>query len=220
MIGDKDDQFARLKALMPRGWYGDDTTIIDALLQGIAYAKAFAWSLIAYVASQTRIKTATDGFLDMIAADFFGDKVQRKAGQGDDSFRNTIVINMFRERATRAALVKVLTDLTGRAPLVFEPMRPMDTGSYGGPMIGYGVAGGYGSMLHPFQAFVTVYRPTGTGIPNVAGYGVSTGGYSTPSQSEYASMDMVQGNVTDADIYAAIDSVKPVGTTIWTQITN
>jgi hypothetical protein len=218
-IGDQQDQFQRIKALIPK-WFSDDTPVLDALLRGFAYAKSFVYGLIVYAALQTRIKTATDGWLDMIAADFFGAALLRQSNQSDASFRNRIIINLFRERATRNGLVKVLTDLTGRAPAIFEPQRPLDTGSYGGPLIGYGVAGGYGSMLLPFQAFVTAYRPTGTGIPNVAGYGISTGGYSQGSQAELASMSMIQGAVTDADIYAAIDSVKPVGTTIWTRIAN
>lgn len=217
--GDQQDQFQRIKSLITK-WFSDDTPVLDALLRGFAYAKSFVYGLIVYAALQTRIKTATDGWLDMIAADFFGSSLLRKSGQSDASFKNRIIINLFRERATRNGLVRVLTDLTGRAPVVFEPQRPLDTGSYGGPLIGYGVAGGYGSMMLPFQAFVTAYRPTSTGIPNVAGYGVSTGGYSRASQAEIASMNMIQGAVTDDDIYAAIDSVKPVGTTIWTRIAN
>ncbi len=35
-----------------------------------------------------------------------------------------------------------------------------------------------------------------------------------------ASLSQIQGAVTDADIYAAIDSVKPVGTVVWTRISN
>lgn len=217
--GDQTDIFGRIKALIPR-WFSDSTPVLDALLRGFAYAKSFVYGLIVYAALQTRIKTATDGWLDMIAADFFGSSLLRKSGQSDASFRNRIIINLFRERATRNGLVKVLTDLTGRAPAVFEPQRPLDTGSYGGPLIGYGMAGGYGSMLLPFQAFVTAFRPSSTGIPNVAGYGVSTGGYGQASQAELASMNMIQGSVTDADIYAAINSVKPVGTTLWTRISN
>ncbi|WP_045736812.1 hypothetical protein [Xanthomonas sp. MUS 060] len=217
--GDQSDVFGRIKALIPR-WFSDSTPVFDSLLRGFAYAKSFVYGLIVYAALQTRIKTATDGWLDMIAADFFGSSLLRKSGQSDASFRNRIIINLFRERATRNGLVKVLTDLTGRAPVVFEPQRPIDTGSYRGPLIGYGVAGGYGSMLLPYQAFVTVFRPSSTGIPNVAGYGISTGAYRRASQAEIASMNMIQGAVTDSDIYAAIDSVKPVGTTIWTRISN
>lgn len=217
--GDQSDILQRLKATLPR-WFGDSTPILDALLQGLAWAGSFVYSLISYARLQTRIKTATDGWLDMIAADFFGSFLSRAANQSDASFRARIIINLFRERATRGGVIKVLQDLTGRTPLVFEPQRPMDTGAYSAPNSGYGMAGGYGSLLLPCQAFVTAFRPTGTGIPLVAGYGISTGGYGVASRAELASMDMIQGAVTDADIYAAIDSVKPAGTTLWTRITS
>lgn len=224
MTGDQNDVFLRLKATLPR-WFGDSTPILDAVLQGLAWAGAFIHSLYAYVKLQTRIKTATDGWLDMVAADFFGTALLRQSNQSDASFRARIIINMLRERATRTGIVKVLEDLTGRTPLVFEPARPADTGSYGGPTIGYGMAGGYGSILLPFQAFVIAYRPASTGIPLVAGYGLANygatyggpGGYGVGA-IEYASQDMVLGAVNDADIYAAIDSVKPAATIIWTRI--
>lgn len=217
--GDQSDILQRLKATLPR-WFGDSTPILDALLQGLAWAGSFVYSLISYARLQTRIKTATDGWLDMIAADFFGSSLSRAANQSDTSFRARIIINLFRERATRGGVIKVLQDLTGRTPIVFEPQRPADTGAYSAPNSGYGVAGGYGSLLLPCQAFVNAFRPTGTGIPLVAGYGISTGGYGVASRAELASMDMIQGAVTDADIYAAIDSVKPAGTTLWTRITS
>lgn len=217
--GDQSDILQRLKATLPR-WFGDITPLLDALLQGLAWAGSFVYSLISYARLQTRIKTATDGWLDMIAADFFGTFLSRTANQSDASFRARIIINLIRERATRTGVVKVLQDLTGRTPMVFEPQRPADTGAYSAPNSGYGMAGGYGSLLLPCQAFVTAYRPTGTGIPLVAGYGISTGGYGVASRAELASMDMIQGAVTDADIYAAIDSVKPAGTTLWTRITS
>jgi hypothetical protein len=217
--GDQSDIILRLKATLP-SWFGDNTPILDALLQGLAWAGSFAYSLISYAKLQTRIKTATDGWLDMIAADFFGSLLARAANQSDASFRARIIINLIRERATRKSIIAVLQDLTGRTPLVFEPQRPADTGAYSAPNSGYGVAGGYGSLLLPYQAFVTAYRPAGTGIPLVAGYGISTGGYGVASRADLASMDMIQRAVTDADIYAAIDSVKPSGTTVWTRITS
>lgn len=218
-IGDQQDLFQRIKALLPR-WFADSTPVLDALLGGFAGVKAFLYGLIGYARQQTRIKTATGGWLDITAADFFGAALQRQPGQSDTSLRARIMANLLRERATRAALTRVLTDLTGRAPVIFEPQRPLDTGSYGGPMAGYGVAGGYGSVRLPYQAFVTVLRPAGAGVSNVAGYAISTGGYGQASQAELASLDMIEGAVTDADIYAAIDSVKPAGTIIWTRISN
>lgn len=224
--GDQSDVLQRLKATLTR-WFGDSNPLLDALLQGLAWAGNFVYSLVSYAKLQTRIKTATDGWLDMIAADFFGASLVRAANQSDASFRARIIINLFRERGTRNSIIKVLQDLTGRTPLIFEPTRPADTGAYGTNSIGYGVAGGYGSMLLPYQGFVTAFRPTGSGVPNVGGYGLANygatnggpGGYGI-GQIEYASLSMVQGTVTDADIYAAIDSVHPEGTIAWTRISS
>ncbi|WP_230492836.1 hypothetical protein [Martelella alba] len=218
MTGDQSDMYARLRALLPAGWFGDDNPILDAVLYGCANSLSWAYTLYAYAVRQTRIKTATDGFLDLIAADFFGqDGLPRAANQGDASYLNKIVVNMFRERGTRKSVSSVLYDLTGRYPLIFEPERPADTGGYGAGA-GYRLGGGYGSLLMPYQAFVTAYRPVGTGIPSIAGYGISTSGYSVANQGEYASLDMVQGGVTDTDIYDAISSVKMEGTIAWTRI--
>ena len=216
-VGDSSDIFKRIKMLLPR-WFGDTTPILDAVLQGFAYSGSFIYSLYLYAKLQTRIKTATDGWLDLISADYFGSNLPRRTSQSDASYRARIIINIFRERATRNGITKVLIDLTGRAPTIFEPQRPADTGAYGGPTIGFGVAGGYGSILIPYQAFIKAFRPSSTGIPNVIGYGNSPGGYGVASQADYASLSQIQGAVTDADILAAIDSVKPVASIMWVQI--
>lgn len=219
--GDQNDITARLQQLTPHGWFANGAVPLrDALYQGAASALSFVFSLLAYVRSQTRIGTATDGFLDMIAGDFFGATLTRAAGQSDASLRSRIILGIFRERGTRNAVIKVLTQLTGRAPVIFESMRPADTGGYGVPVLGYGVAGAYGSMLLPMQAFVTAYRPVGAGVPSIAGYGISTAGYGVGSQGEYAALSMVQGALTDADIYAAIDNVRPAGYVIWARISS
>ena len=218
-VGDQSDLFKRIKMLLPR-WFGDTTPILDAVIQGLAYSGSFIYSLYVYAKLQTRIKTATDGWLDLISADYFGTSLPRKTSQSDASYRARIIINLLRERATRNGITKVLIDLTGRAPTIFEPQRPLDTGAYGGPLIGYSLAGGYGSMSIPFQAFVQAYRPSSSGIPNVIGYGATLGGYGAASQFEYASLSQIQGAVTDADILAAIDSVKPAATIIWTRISS
>lgn len=217
--GDVNDVATRIKALLPP-WFGDDDPVLDSLIAGFATALAFVYSLVAYAALQTRLATMTDGWLDLFAADFFGSTTKRAPNQSDGSFRTTIAANLFRERATRPGMVRALTDLTGQAPTIFEPRRPLDTGTYGGSYGGYGVAGGYGSLLLPYQAFITVKRPLASGIANVAGYGISTAGYGQASQAEYASLSMIETPVTDADIYATIDAVKPVGTIMWTRIAN
>jgi hypothetical protein len=130
--GDSNDMLERMQALLPRGWFGDSPTILTALLKGFAAILANVYAVLAYAKLQTRILTATDGFLDVISADFFGSNLPRRTGESDAAFRNRIVVNLFRERATRKAVIQVLTTLTGRAPLIVEPMRPADTGGYGG----------------------------------------------------------------------------------------
>ena len=216
--GDQADFVARIKAVLPGGWFRDDTPTLDAVLNGIAWALAQAYALAAYARLQTRISTATDGFLDLISFDYFGNALPRKSGENDDSFRPRILAQLFLERGTRRGLIRTLEILTGRTPKVFEPARPADTGGYNTNSCGYGLAGGYGSLLVPYQAFVTAYRPTGQGIPYIAGYNSPEGAYNTASQTEYANQSLIQGAVTDADIYAAIDAAKPAGTTIWTNI--
>lgn len=220
-IGDKTDIQARLQLALPKQWFQGDGPVIGSILGALATAWSWLYSLYAYIKLQSRILTASDGWLDVIAGDFFGSAIMRKAGQTDTSFRATIIINLFRERATRNAIILVLTQLTGRVPIIIEPQRPADTGAYSAPNSGYGSAGVYGSMLLPYQAFVKAFRPATSGIPMIAGYGNAPAGYGVTSQGgEYASMAMIQGAVQDADIYAAVSAVAPAASTLWTQISN
>jgi hypothetical protein len=216
--GDRSDMLQRIQALLPRGWFGDGPPILTALLTGFAAIYTNVYAVLAYARLQMRIVSSSDGFLDVVSADFFGTGLPRKANESDSAFRSRITVNLFRERATRKAVIQVLTTLTGRAPLIVEPRRPADTGGYSIPTSGYGVAGAYGSLLLPYQAFVTAYRPIGSGIPFVAGYSSTPSGYSVPSRGEYASLSMVINAVTDADIYAAVASVIPAGTITWLRI--
>ena len=225
--GDQNDMAGRLAALLPVSWFQGSVPVLSVLLAGLGNGLALVYSLTAYARLQTRIGTASDGWLDLISADFFGatpgsspgQALPRRTGELDSRYRARILAQLLRERATRNGMIGMLTVLTGRVPLVFEPERPADTGGWGGGC-GYGVAGGWGSVLLPAQVFVTAFRPTGTGVPIVAGYGIPTGAYATAGQAEYAAMAMIQGAVTDADIYAAVDATKPAGTTAWTSISS
>lgn len=216
--GDKNDILARLKAVLPP-WFPYVTPILDGLLSGPANALSFAYSLLAFGRLQTRLATISGGFLDLLAYDFFGLAFQRNLNEADAAFNARVKAEVFRPRATRAGLIKALTDLTGVAPVVFEPMRPLDTGAYGAPFCGYSRAGGYGSALMPYQALVNAYRPSTAGIPGVAGYRSAYGGYGVGA-IEYADMSYNVGQVTDAQIYARVASVQPVAAIAWTQISN
>jgi hypothetical protein len=213
--GDTSDILSRIKALLPTRWFPDVSPVLDALLSGPAWALSLIYSLIQYAQLQTRISTATDGFLDLISFDFFGGQLPRRAQEMDDPFRLRILATLLREKVTRNGMIAALVALTGRTPVIFEPARPEDTGAYGVNDIGYGVAGGYGSLQYPAQAFITAYRPSGSGIPFVAGYGSPSGGYSTPSYASWSSLSQIVGFVTDLDIYSAIAKTKAEGTTMW-----
>ncbi len=229
MTGDASDILTRLKAVLPSRWFGDETPVLDGMLAGLASGWAWVYSMLGYVIAQTRIAAATGVWLDIIAQDCFGNRLYRRAGQRDDPFRQRIQQELVRERGTRGSVVSTLIDLTGRAPHIFEPARITDTGAYGnasgaGGALGWGVTGGWGNLHLPLQCFITVYRPSGSGIASVSGWGNRSsasgiGAYGTGA-IEYASLDMVQGHVTDADIYQAVAEVMPVASIGWVQISN
>jgi hypothetical protein len=223
MIGDTNDMKARLTALLPLRWFHDTTPVTSAVLAGLSDGWTWLYGMLGYVGLQTRIATATDSFLDLISQDFLGAALPRRFGETDTAFRARIQRELLRPRATRPALVAELTDLTGRAPQVFEPARPADTGAWG-VALGYNAAGGWGSLMLPFQLFVTAFRPLGTGVPFVGGWGhlparPSGGGWNSGAM-EYASFAMVESQVTDADINSAIATTVPVAVTAWTRISN
>jgi hypothetical protein len=213
MTGDTDDMARRISALLPQGWFGDDTPILDAVLQGVGTAFSAFWMLLTFVICQTRIATASGMFLDMISGDFFGQSLFRYIDESDDAFRTRIAYALLRPRATRAAIVNALQQLTGRAPAIFEPSRTSDTGGYTIGGVGYGAGGGWGSLALPYQFFLTAYRPSGGGIAALAGYG--TGGIPV-----YGDLTMQAENVSDAIIQAAVPPLLPAGSTAWMRISN
>jgi hypothetical protein len=222
MIGDQADFQNRLKAMLPQSWFPDDAPILYCLLGALGSGWSLIYAMLKYVKSQTRIASASDLWLDLVAWDFFGRRLRRQPSEGDDALRSRIMLEMFRERATRSAVEAMLQDLTGRTPIIFEPARTSDTGGYTsfdgqGGGIAYNTAGGWGNLSLPFQCFVTAYRPNEGGIGQMTGWGGLTGGYGVGT-IEYASLDMVQAQVTDADIYSAITGVLPAATIGWTQI--
>lgn len=200
------------------------TPLLDAVLAGIGWMLSQTFSVIQYVRLQSRVSTATDVFLDIAARDYTGTRFERRANESDASFRQRLLAYLPPGEATRQAVITRLTALTGNVPTVFEPTQPMDTGAYGYGGLGYGVAGGYGSMALPFQAFVTVKRPVSQGVPNLAGYSgnasappYAPGGYGV-GLIAYSSISTAFSGVTDADIYQAVADTQPAGATVWTRI--
>ena len=216
MIGDGPDMAARLKSVLPVGWFSDSSPMLGGLLLGLGQGWSAVYGLIQFVQLQTRVATATGGFLDLISTDFFGAWLPRRSREQDQSFGKRIRQELLRPRATRSALQLALTELTGRAPVIFEPARTSDTGGYTAGGVAWGGAGvtgqgGWGSLLLPYQIFVTAYRPAGGGIALLAGYG--TGGLAA-----YGDLEMLTTLVSDSDIASAVTRILPAATIAWMRL--
>lgn len=213
--GDPADMQDRITATLPSGWFPDVAPVLSGLLAGAASVLASVYSLLQYAISQMRLQTMTEAWLDMFAADYFGDSLERFADETDAAYRARITVNLFRDKVTRAAVVSVLQDLTGHAPLIFEPGRPADAGAWGAAA-GWGVTGGWADRGMPFQFLVTARRPTPSGLQGAGGWGAS--GAWGAGGTEWGNLVQFQGAVTDAAIYAAIASVLPANTIAWTRL--
>jgi hypothetical protein len=210
-IGSTADMLNRLKAVLPSRWFPDSTPILDGVLTGLATTTSTLYAMLGYVRLQTRIATATDSFLDLAATDYCGGRISRAAAEPDPIFRARLQRELLRTRATRLAVSSALSDVTGRIPAIFEPQQPSDTGVYGA-MIGYGVAGAWGSLSMPFQSLVVAYRPFPSGSP--AWTGGPGPGAPAPGTA------LVTLPLADAAIYAAVARVMPIAATCWTAISN
>jgi hypothetical protein len=162
MIGDQDDMRSRLRLALPSRWFADTAPVLDGVLAGLGAAWAGLHGLLGLVRVQSRLLTSTEGFLDLSAQDLFGGRLPRRAGEADGSFRARIGRALHRGRATRAALLAAAAEEGAGAMRVFEPAQPRDTGVYGGPRLGWGVAGGWGSLAMPLECLAIVQRSAAT----------------------------------------------------------
>lgn len=221
MIGDRSDVIRRLRAVLPAGWFSDTAPVLDALLGGLAAASVQLFQFIEVSRLQQRLLTASGTWLDRWASDFLGQSLVRRRDEDDSLFRSRVRLEILRHRGTRSAVKSLLVDVTGRTPIIFEPRRPADTGSYGGRAdssstgLAYGICGGWGSLSLPYQMFVTAYRsPGATGLA-VGGWG--TGGYND-GFCTYGDLRIIRGATSDEEIHRAVASVLPVTATAWLRI--
>lgn len=225
--GDQNDILSRLQTYLPRGWFGDwsEAPVVGAVLNGVASVFAVTYTLIMFIWAQTRLATSIGGWIDLWAADFFGGDLPRKPNESDASYIARIKVALFQQKATRPAMISVLTQLTGSAPIIFEPNRPLDSGCLGantGVNSFCGVAR-MGSLACPYSALITAYRPLVSGGSAGAAYSnaIAISALNTPlSQSYTGSLADEVSAATDDDIYAAINATRPVATNIGVAITN
>lgn len=213
MTGDQIDIAARLKRYLPR-WFGystDPTPVLDALLGGLAAALAHLHALIEFARLQTRIATATGGWLDLAAFDFFGAAFKRFGNEPDGSYSRRIRQEVLRDRNTRNAIDAAVFDLTGRHPEVFEGWHAPTCGGYGTPGLVLGRVGRYGSRTAPFHVIVRAVRPVGYIIPNRGGWGSGTGGYGIGNFSFVDDTSLQGMGAREIDILNSIERVRAAG---------
>lgn len=207
----------RFKGLLPKDWLGQTAPVADALIGGICDSLDAVHDLYLYARDQTRIETASGFMLDLIAWDFLGGRLRRRDGQTDDAFREAILKEIFRPRASRPAMALALKDLTGVEPIIFEPANVNDTGAWGVAGMGWCAAGRWGSIANPYECWIDVQRPLGEGIEGANGWGDDSGGWGY-LLAEWVSLSMAKGPVTDDDIYDCIERTRPAGVRCWTRI--
>lgn len=212
------DMLTRQKAGLPRGWFPDVSPVLDALLTGATSVFQSSYDLLLYVGQQSRLSTASDGWLDLAAYDFLGLRFRRHSGQTDDSFRAALLAEIFRERVTRRGIEQAVEDLTGIEVRTFEPWNPTDCGGFDTGYLGWDMLGRWGAVDLPRQIFIALTQPLGAGIPNVGAFdGTGIGGFDTGAE-EYGDLSQVVGPVTDQNIYDTINATRAAGITAWVAI--
>lgn len=212
--GDQADMQQRVRALIPQSWFPQPAPVADALTAGQAWALSNAYAQLTYAALQSRIKTATDMWLDVISGDFFGPALPRLTNETDAAFRTRILANLFVKGPTRGNMAQVLTLLTGQAPVIFEPSNTSDSGGWDALLYWDATIGKLGDPL-AFQSFVTVYRPS-TALASLAEWDAwrfAWDAYGAWSESSPLS-------ITDAALIAAVEATKPLGTIVWMRFAN
>lgn len=193
----------RQLALMPP-WFGEDPQNLIATLQGSAYCNNNIYSLLFFLKAQMRLQDMQGESLDLFAQDFFGENLLRHYAEDDNSYRKRISAALLRPGATRQAMIDVLTDLTGRVPVIWE--SGIDSGFCDYFFCDHFSVGG----TAPAQAWIIAYRPFN---PETAGiFYVDNTAY---CDNFYASGDYTS-TITDQDILSAIEETKAQGTVMHT----
>lgn len=216
MLGDQDDIVSRLQRWLPGGWFPPDKgTRIRAILSGFASLLAAIFDKITYAGLQTRLATLTDGFVDLAAFDFFGTTLPRLNGETDATYSARLRREILRDKQTRGAIDSLLFELTGYHPEITELERGNDCFAWRG-LYGWRT-GHYGSHAWSYAVFIKTTHAGVFGI-NVGAWRSLLAAWRIPT-FVYADPSMLTGTgLTDQQLLAALERIRPAGVTYWVWI--
>lgn len=220
MTGDQADIEARLLAVIPP-WFGspEERPVVGALVSGTASLLAWVYQLYLFAKLQTRLATATGGWLDLAAADFFT-SFPRFQGETDRPYSRRIRLEVLRDRNTRHAIDRQVYDLTQDHPEVYEAWRGGCCGGWGTPGMAYGLVGRWGSGGAPGETIIITPDLANYGIPNRGAWGTQLGGYGQGNFSWVTDDDTVGSGPTRNDFLAALDRIRTEGCTYYVRFTS
>lgn len=244
-VGDNQDIYNRLINNLP-GWFGggpdssgknSNHPNLDQLLQIFITTYYFHYNQqYLYAVLQQRIQSATDINLDLISQDYMGIYLPRFPKENDDTYRQRILANVVKEKATRPGMFNALLILTGFPPIIYEPWSAFDNGGYNIPVGGYsyfdsmGIQHRYGIFLYgsmssatfPYQFEIVVFLHANQGLAQFPGYqvypaviasGASYYGYNY-NNWWWGSNSLVTQIITNNIILQTIELTKTLGTNL------
>jgi len=219
--GDQKDVIWRLQRWLPQGWFPTNVgTRIYAIVSGWASALSTVYVLIVYAKLQTRIATATDGFLDLASRDYLGKRLPRLSGEQDPAFSTRIRASIFLAANTRPAIQTALENLTGNSVRMIEPWQPNDNARYGRSFYGYNRQarpGQYANGNQRYKGLIVCSLPdsSGGGRPR-RGYGnsfyTSDPALVSPAGAFYS---QAPANGGQQLVFDAINRLKVYGTDVF-----
>lgn len=235
------DEATRLRRMLPESWFPqseDDSPVLGAILHGLSTVFKTARDLLNSVIPEMRLTTATGGFLEMFAHDFFDDRMRRRTFSNggflfDEMYRSRIKFYLFPLKGTIPALVAAVNMESGQnpyiitepSPVIVELRRPMHTGAYASltvsPVTNNPSLMGYSISRFPenFSAFDWGLDPYDEEqLLSLSMYGVyGSMVLGTDFLVHHTGRVNLYGS-SIKDIEIAIDMTRPVGAQAWTRL--
>jgi hypothetical protein len=202
---------------------GAPPTRVYAQMASFASALSAVWSQIQYAIAQTRLSTSTDGWLDLLSADYFDDTLLRIAGETDAAYAARIAAAFPPRPPTRPSVIAVLTAFTGVAPRIVEPWRVADTGAWDAGVSYWDVdtqqnPARWGDASVRYQGFIITPLPLPVSGTNPVRTWDDTAYWDEANGYGGWFLDLPNSPQL-AELYAVLQRVHLYGTIVWVQTT-